>query len=297
VPARLAQEVWARGEHLPLELVTGRCDVFHGTNFVLPPARHAAGVVTIHDLAFLTLPETVSGASQRLRALVPRSIRRAGLVLTPSEAVRLQVIDAYALPADRVRATRLGVDASWFAAEQPAPDVRARLGLPERYVVFVGTLEPRKNLSMLLAAHASARAVDPAGTPQLVLVGAAGWGPQLDLHPGVLATGFLDEADLRSVVVGASALALPSLAEGFGLPVLEGLAAGTAVLASDIPALREVGGSWARYAPPDDPDAWSELLLTIPAQEPHGEGQAYALSWTWERTARETLAAYEDVAT
>jgi glycosyltransferase involved in cell wall biosynthesis len=297
LPARLAQAVWARSDLLPLELVAGRCEVFHGTNFILPPARRAAGVVTIHDLAFLTLPETVSGASHRLRALVPRSIRRAGLVLTPSEAVRLQVIEAYAVPEDRVRATPLGVDVTWFQAVPPTRDLRTRLGLPDDYVVFVGTLEPRKNLATLLAAHAAARAVDPGRTPALVLVGASGWGPDLDLHPGVLATGFLDEAALRSVVAGATALALPSLAEGFGLPVLEGLAAGTMVLASDIPVLREVGGPWARYAPPDDPDAWSELLLSLATHKPDPGGPAYAQSWTWERTAIQTLAAYGDVVT
>jgi glycosyltransferase involved in cell wall biosynthesis len=120
-------------------------------------------------------------------------------------------------------------------------------------------------------------------------------------RPGVVITGFLDDNELRSVVAGASALALPSLAEGFGLPVLEGLATGTVVLASDIPVLREVGGEWANYAPPDDVDAWSELLLTIGAgqwepDEQAARRQAHARSWTWERTARETMRAYRDVA-
>jgi glycosyltransferase involved in cell wall biosynthesis len=299
VPARLAHVAWSRSELPWLELLSGRCDVFHGTNFVLPPSRRAIGVVTVHDLAFLTMPETVAGPTHRLRELVPRSLRRAALTLTPSEAVRQEVLATYPLHDTEVRVTPLGVDPVWFSATPPTPELRERLRLPDRYVVFVGTLEPRKNLAALLDAHAAARLEDEPGTPDLVLVGPPGWGPEVGQRPGVHLTGFLDDADLRGVVAGSLALALPSRAEGFGLPVLEALATGSAVLASDLPVLREVGGRWARYAAASDVPAWASLLLEAGSQpDPDGETrrgrQRWARTWTWERTAAETLRAYQD---
>src|SRR5688500_15141499 len=120
VPARLLQEAWARGPFPPVELLAGRLDVFHATNFVLPPAR-AAGVVTVHDLAFLRLTSTVSAASARYRALVPRSVRRASVVVTPSRAVAYQVREAYAadLGATPVHVVPHGVDPRWSTATPP----------------------------------------------------------------------------------------------------------------------------------------------------------------------------------
>src|SRR5205085_1852076 len=119
-----------------------------------------------------------------------------------------------------------------------------RLGLPSSYLLFVGTLEPRKDLATLVAAH---RQLPEA--PPLVPVGAKGWGEELDLS-GCLTPGYVDDADLRAVVAGAALLALPSRDEGFGLTLLEALAAGTPVVASDLPVLREVGGDQVTWAAP-----------------------------------------------
>ena len=285
-PARGLQEAWARGEWPPVELLTGRLDVFHATNFVLPPLRRARGVVTVHDLAFLRMTDTVSAASARYRALVPRSIRRASVVLTPSEAVAEQVRQAYA-PAVPVVAIPHGVDPGWASTTQSAADVRARLGLPAEYVLFVGTLEPRKDVDTLLAAHALLP-----DAPRLVLVGPPGWGEQVDVA-GCVTPGFLDDADLRPVVAGASALVLPSRDEGFGLPVLEALAAGTPVVCSDLPVLREVGGAHAAYAPVGDAEAFAAALAAVLADPPDpAPGRAYATGFTWARCAERHRAAY-----
>ncbi len=285
-PARGLQAAWARGEWPPVELLTGRLDVFHATNFVLPPLRRARGVVTVHDLAFLRMTETVSAASARYRALVPRSIGRASVVLTPSETVAEQVRQAYA-PAVPVVAVPHGVDAGWSAATPPDAEPRARLGLPAEYVVFVGTLEPRKDVATLLAAHALLR-----DAPPLVLVGPPGWGEQLDVT-GCVTPGFLDDDDLRPVVAGASALVLPSRDEGFGLPVLEALAAGTPVVCSDLPVLREVGGTHAAYAPVGDVEAFAAALAGVLADPPDpSPGRAYATDFTWARCADRHRDAY-----
>jgi glycosyltransferase involved in cell wall biosynthesis len=293
MPARLLQELWARTEFPPVELLCGRVDVFHATNFVLPPLRRAAGVVTIHDLSYLRYPETVSAASLRYRELVPRSVRRAAVVCTPSEAVAQEVRAAYGQA--NVVVTPLGVDESWFAAEAPDHGWLARHDLPAEYLLFVGTLEPRKNLPTLLAAYASLR-----DAPPLVLVGPPGWGPALDtagLAPGsVITPGYLDQPTLQRVVAGARALVMPSRYEGFGIPPLEAFACGTPVVASDIPVLREVTGELATLTPPDDPEALADALarvLVAPADAAARTARRrHARQWTWQRCAAATRAAY-----
>lgn len=298
-PARLLRALWARAETPPVEWLSGRAEVFHGTNFVLPPTRRAAGVVMIHDLSYLRLPQTVTAASLRLRELVPRGLRRAAVVLAPAAATAADVADCYRLDPDRVVVTRLGVDPRWSRATPPDRGWLAARGLPPRYLLFVGNREPRKNLPVLLAAHAARRATDP-HTPPLVLVGPPGWGEQPDLGDGppdgVVVAGYLPDADLPSVVAGAACLAFPSRYEGFGLPPLEALAAGTPVVASDLPVLREVAGEQATFVPVDDVDALTDALgrvLVDDGGEPARRARrAHAAAWTWARCARETMAAY-----
>jgi glycosyltransferase involved in cell wall biosynthesis len=286
LPARGLQEAWARSELPPAEWLTGWLDVFHATNFVLPPLRRARGVVTVHDLAFLRMTETVSAASARYRALVPRSLQRASVVVTPSDAVADQVREAYA-PEVPVVAVPHGVGPQWAQAEPPDDTLRARLGLPHEYVLFVGTLEPRKDVGTLLAAH---RLLPDA--PPLVLVGPPGWGEQVDVSRAVT-PGYLDEADLRPVVAGASALVLPSRDEGFGLPVLEAMAAGTPVVASDLPVLREVGRQHATYAAVGNAEAFAAALRAVLDQPGDAAARrAHAARFTWAASAEGHRAAY-----
>jgi len=290
-PARLLQAAWARAPLPPVELFAGRVDVFHATNFVAPPALRAATVVTVHDLTFLRHPEWVTSDVARYRRLVPRSLRSArAVVVTPSSAVADEVREAFGLAEDRVVATPLGVDPVWGRASPADPAWLAGRGLPAEYVVFTGAREPRKNLATLLEAHRRARATGP--VPDLVLVGPSGWGAGSAEQPGVHVTGWLDRGELLSVVAGARASVLPSHYEGFGLPVLEAMAAGTPVLASDIPAHREIAGGYARLVAPTDTDAWADALLSL-ARGPADPGaRAWALSHTWTACARRTVDAY-----
>jgi glycosyltransferase involved in cell wall biosynthesis len=303
-PARALQAVWGRAELPPVEWLTGRLDVFHGTNFVLPPVRHAAGVLTVHDLSYLRFPDTVSGASLNYRELVPRGLRRAAVVVTPSEAVAVEVRAEYGLD-DRVVATPLGVEESWFGAAPPEPGWLAGRGLPERYLLFVGSVEPRKGLPGLMRAlrllHDDAAAGAP---PPVVLAGPPGWGPALDragLPPGaVLTAGYLDTAELRRLVAGAAALVYPSLYEGFGLPPLEAFAAGTPVVASDLPAVREVTGELARLVPVGDDVALADALRAVLADgDPAARAarQARARGFSWAACAAATHSAYVLAAT
>lgn len=298
VPARLLQALWSRAELPPVEWLSGRLDVFHATNFVLPPLHRAAGVVTVHDLSYLRTPDTVRDASLRYRTLVPRGLRRAAVVCTPSEAVAAEVRDEYGVKPDRLVVTPLGVDPSWFTT--PAPDAGwlAAHTLPARYLLFVGSLEPRKDLPTLLAGYARLRAEDP-DTPPLVLAGPPGWGPALDIAglppEAVVTTGYLAAADLRRVVAGASLLAFPSRYEGFGIPPLEAFACGVPVVASDLPVIREVTGSHARLFRQGDPDALAEALrVTLADGGPTSaeDRRGHARCYTWERCAEATREAY-----
>jgi glycosyltransferase involved in cell wall biosynthesis len=317
-PARLLQAAWGRLPWPPVEWLSGPVDVFHATNFVAPPTRRAATVVTIHDLTYLRHPEMVTDASARYRHLVPRALHRGAIVCTPTAAVATEVADEYGLGPDRLVVTPLGVDPTWRQTTPPDPAWLATHGLPDRYLLFVGSREPRKNLSTLLTAYRALlstrlelvdngpRATEGAGTtigggvPPLVLVGPPGWGRTLDtagLPPDAVRTpGYLPEPDLARVVAGAVALVVPSWYEGFGLPALEALACGTPVVASDLPALREVLGDQAELVAPGDPAALADALART-LEDPGGEDagaarRTRAAGFTWENCAQATLSAY-----
>ena len=299
-PARLLRPLWTRSTFPPVEILSGRVDVFHGTNFVLPPAARAGSVVTIHDLAFLRYPETVTGDVALYRDLVPQALRRAGAVITVSEAMAEEVRAEYSSIAPPLFVAPNGVQPDWLHAEPASDADLRRLGVPDRYVLFVGNLEPRKNLGTLLRAHTAARRQDPA-VPSLVLVGPAGWGDRWqgaapDPRDAVLA-GYLSGSDLRRVVARAEAVCMPSRYEGFGLPVLEALAAGRPVLASDIPAHREVAGGHATLIPPEDSDAWAAALVALDRPTSSSDARrTHAAGYTWRRSAARHLEAYRTTA-
>ncbi len=295
-PARLLQAGWQRTTLPPVEWLSGDVDVFHGTNFVAPPTRHAGSVVTIHDLSYLRHADAVTAASLRYRQLVPRALGRGAVVCTPSRAVADEVLDAYGIESARVVVTPHGISPEWLATAPPDAGWLAERGLPERYVLAVGNLEPRKNLTDLVAAMAALHADDP-DTPPLVLVGPPGWGPVLDASAlpasAVVLTGFLPDGDLRTAVAGAAVLAYPSRYEGFGLPPLEALACGTPVVVSDIPVLHEVLTGHARYVPVGDVDALAAALAaTLDSPGDDSARRAHAATFTWARAAELTRSAY-----
>ena len=295
-PARALQSAWLHSNLPPVELLSGAVDVFHGTNFVLPPRRRAAGVLMIHDLAYENLPELVTEASLRYRRLVPRALRDPRVVVTtPTEAVADEVAEFYAIDRARVVATPLGVASHWYDAQPASAQWLAEHGLPERYLLFVGSLEPRKNLHTLLAAHRIARAESP-DVPALVLVGPSGWGGAVALHEGATSTGYLPQEQLRALVTGAVALTLPSRYEGFGLPLLEAFATGVPVIAGRVPALQEISAGLAPIVDPDDTDSLAAAIVAVSTDPPDPAAAAARIArsreYTWARCAEATMSAY-----
>jgi len=271
-------------------------------------------VVTIHDLIPLLLPQYRGGPFVRLyTALVRAAARSARLVLTDSQASRWDVVTHLGLPAERVRVVYLAADGRYTPV--PAPEdvkVRARYGLPERYVLYLGGFDVRKNVGMVLGAYRRAGPVIGADCPLVI----AGRLPQEDTpfvpDPRRLArelevdeghvrfTGFVDEADKPALYRGAVAFIFPSRYEGFGLPPLEALACGTPVVGSDTSSLPEVIGDAGVLLPPDGAEGMADALVRLATDadfraELSRRALAQAARFSWERAARETLAAYEEV--
>ena len=266
-----------------------------GSELLLCPANMAplagrGNVVVIHDLAPFHDPDWFGRAYGAWhRALIPRIARRARLVIAPSEHVRDELIELLGVDPGRVRPIAPGVDAAF--AEPPAPEpLLRRLGLEQPYVLALGTDSPRKNLGLLdriapaLAAEGLRVAIAGSGRPYLP--GSA---------PGsARRLGYVPDADLPALYAGAAAFAMPSLYEGFGLPCLEAMAAGTPVVAADRAALPEACGEAALLADPNDADAFAAALIRAagPERERLAEaGRARAAGLSWARSAESVDAA------
>jgi glycosyltransferase involved in cell wall biosynthesis len=315
-PIALGSKPWRAGvalAHLlgrPMDRWIGPCDLFHATDHLLPPLRHAPTVFTVHDLAFLTQPETHLRSNRAfLGWLMPRFVRAATRVIADSEATRRDVLRHYGVAPDKVRTVYLGVEPS-FTPPEPARAleiVRMRQRLVEPYVLFVGTLEPRKNLPGLLAAYRRLVQERGAAAPWLAIAGAPGWGYDevyrlvrgWGLTDRVSFLGRVPDADLPPLYASAAAFAYPSLYEGFGLPPLEALACGAPVVCSNRSSLPEVVGDAALLVDPTNPGAIANALGRLLDDaalraDLRARGLARAARFTWQRTAAETVQVYEE---
>jgi glycosyltransferase involved in cell wall biosynthesis len=283
-------EAWNRVGRPLVERVAGTIDVCHST-VAIPAGTRAAQVVTVHDVAFMHTPERFTRHGSRvMRAGLDRT-RAADLVVCPSEATTDDLV-ALGFDASRIRLVPWGVDVvAVDSAEQER--VRSQYALPERFVLFVGTVEPRKNL------HRLAAAVDRLDERvALVVAGAPGWGDAAPSDDVVRFLGFVPAADLRALYATATAFAYPSLHEGFGLPVVEAMAHGTPVVTSRGTATEEVAAGAALLVDPLDVDSIAAGLSDALAAPERwiAAGLERAGAMSWDATATATIAAYREVA-
>lgn len=298
---------WAIG--LPLYARRASFDLFHGTNFDVPLWGSRRNVVTIHDLSALLHPDKHrSRLVRRARLRLPMAVRIADKIITPTESVKREVCERLRVDASKVVAVPSAPRGSFHP--MPLPDtaeVRKRLGVEDDFLLFVGTLEPRKNLLALVKAFEQILR-QTSFHPQLVIAGGEGWlmeetfsfikrsgiGDRLRL------TGYLPDQDLRALYSSCRIFIFPSVYEGFGLPPLEAMACGAPVIASRIPALQETLGSAARLVDPASVEALASSIVelwedTTLRGELSSTGIRHAATFSWEGTARKTLEVYRDV--
>ncbi len=303
-PARL---VWEQ-TGLPALVRSTRTQVLHSPHYTAPLAARAPVVVTLHDATFFSHPDLHSPVKARFfRAATRAAVRRAAALVVPSRATRDEVLRFAGGDPARFTVAYHGVDVDVFHPVGPQERARVRAGIgldtDESYVAFLGTLEPRKNVPALIRGWAQAvRERDEPAT--LVLAGGKGWDAEVD--PAVAAvpaglrvirTGYLPLADLPGFLSGAQVLAYPSLGEGFGLPVLEAMACGAAVLTTRELSLPEVGGDAVAYCGTQDTEIAHALaeLLDDPARRAALAADAVerAQGFTWDAAATAHLRAYE----
>ena len=289
--------------------IEDRIDVYHATDYLVPNFARTPVVVTLHDAVPLAHPEWANPRGRRLKNRLLRSFARsAARCIAISRAALPELVEQYAIDPASIRVVPLGVDAQWFD-RPPEQRIVAALnarGLARGYFLHVSTLQPRKNVDRLVTAYEQLPA-EIRSRRQLVIAGRYGWGvaPLRERLRALRSAGrvvwldYVDSATLRALHYGAHAFVFPSLAEGFGLPVLEALATGLPVVASDLPALREVARDHATYVSPHDVaeigGAMAKLDDDTGAAADTEARRLHARKFTWRRCARGTLDVYREV--
>jgi len=305
----LKRHCWSRFNQPPIEWFTGPCDIAHGFFHLLPAARRAKRVVTVHDLSFIRHPEWHTDETVRVHTeLVQHAVRHADAIVTVSETVRLEMLDILDAEPSQIFTVPNGIDPAEFDGPMDADAFAAlvqRLGISNApYLIYIGTIEPRKNLENLVHGYRHARKhTDP--ELKLLLVGKMGWRTEtiediIAQDDGVIHAGHLPRTDMITLLKGAAACVYPSIYEGFGLPVLEALAAGTPVVTSKIPVFCEVAGDAALFVSPVDPPAMGDAMSrTITDESLRArlieKGLARAGQLTWEASARKLFEVYQGV--
>jgi glycosyltransferase involved in cell wall biosynthesis len=278
-------------------------DLLHNMAFVGPLAGGCPFVVTVHDLSFLFFPRSFRSLRRSyLQVFARMSVRRARRIIAVSESTKRDLVEIYDISPAKIDVVHNGVDARFqpLPADQVAA-FRQQQGLPDRFILFVGTLEPRKNIVSLIDAYARL----PKERPPLVLVGGKGWFydeifgrvEALGLTGEVRFAGFVPAEDLPLWYNAADLFVYPSLYEGFGLPPLEAMACGTAVITSTASSLPEVVGQAGQLADPTDTEALAAAMAQVLGsrqlqQEMETAGLAQAAGFSWEETARKTVDSY-----
>jgi glycosyltransferase involved in cell wall biosynthesis len=297
---------WALG--LPLYLRRAKLDIFHGTNYEAPLWNSGRTVVTIHDLSLLLHADKhEERLARRARRRLPLVARHASMIITATESVKREICEHLGVSADRVAVTPYAPRRTLLRVSQAqAAQTRRRLGVEDEFILFVGTIEPRKNLLTLVRAFTEVLR-HTTFKPQLVIAGRKGWlTEELDsliersgIGERLLLTGYICEASLAALYSSCRMCVYPSLYEGFGLPPLEAMACGAPVVTSNIQTIVETVGTAARLVSPTDAHAIALAIIELLRDETERRrlslaGMERAAHFTWEKTAHLTLEVYRE---
>lgn len=307
VPGRIVVAFSTRWNVPRVEWSGGEFDALLATNFLPPPTRSRGVVMVVHDLAFERLPEGMAPhLTDRWRRRLDLWLGQAAAVVVPSDSTRQDLIAGHAVDHEKVHVIPMGVDVDAFApaAREAIDTVHARFGVDRPYALFVGGVDPRKNLETLVRAFARLET----GAQLVIAGGAVGWNPEATEHleaflgsldptiaARVVRTGWISDPEKVALLSGATLLAYPSLYEGFGFPVLEAFAAGVPVLTSSVSSLPEVAGDAAVLVDPHDEGSIAEGMAALFDDADlrgvlSAAGLVRASGFTWERCAQATLA-------
>lgn len=302
--------LWREHVLLPLACRREKIDLLHCPKSAIPYFSSCPVVVTLHDLIPIKHPETEKFAAQVYwRLQIPIAAKKSSFIITDSEFARQEIMTDFNVLPGRIKATMLGFNPAMLEARNAVDGkkIRNRYGLPDSYILYVGTIQPRKNIDSLIEAYARLRLANSA-TPRLVIVGRKGWLfdrlferiSELGLTDEVLFTGFVPDEDLPFIYDGACVFAYLSLFEGFGLPPLEAMACGVPVVVSNTTSLPEVVGDAGLSVMPMDIEAIAAALKTVldnpeAAEAMRKKGLERARTFSWERCAQETLEIYSAV--
>jgi len=315
-PTRITSEWLARLWHragipLSIEAFTGAIDLFHATDFVLPPTRpRTRTLLTVHDLSFVRVPSAASPPLKAyLDAVVPSSVAAADHILADSEATKADLIELYKTRENKITVLYSGVNPRFRRVadrERRAATLRKDNLDKVNYILSVGTVQPRKNYSRVVEALAALRETGVA--LHYAIAGVSGW-LQDELRQTIARAGMSDtvhmlglveDPDLPALYSGARMLVMASLYEGFGLPVLEAMACGAPVITSNLSSLPEVGGSAALLVDPQDTDAISDAILKLETDDARRSqlieaGYRQAKKFSWERAGGQLKSIYTDM--
>ena len=302
----ISRHWWSIG--LPRYIRRHGIEVFHGTNFEVPLRKVCPTVVTVHDLSTLLYPHTQERKRvRRAQRRLPIMARAATLIITPTESVRREVHEHLQIPLDRIVAVPEAARSCFHRLEaRETIATRKRLGIRNEFLLFVGTVEPRKNLSTLLPAFEEVLRMREKPV-QLVIAGRKGWlvddffesTKRSTAAANIVFTGYLADEDLSALYSSCAALIYPSIYEGFGLPPLEAMACGAPVIASNIPAITEGVGAAARLVSPARIPELTHSLVelldsTLIRKELASAGAERVAQFSWSRTATATQAVYAE---
>jgi glycosyltransferase involved in cell wall biosynthesis len=309
LPGKIKELIWKSPFISPIDLLLGKVDVFHGLNFLCIPYHVKSAIVTIYDLAFLKFPEQVGkGYAEYFTKATKNAVFNSDIIISISQSTKDDLIELLQVPKEKIKVIYLGVEDYFFIKVNPVKrrKIALKYNLPQKYILYVGTLEPRKNIVGLVKAF-NLLNKNLQTKYKLVIAGEKGWlydeifqtVANLKLGDKVIFTGFIPDCDLPAIYQGAKIFVLPSFYEGFGLPILEAMASGCPTISSNTSSMPEVVGDAGILINPSYPEEITQAIKKLLSDQTlynqlKNKGEIQAQKFSWQKCGQETLRVYEE---